>query len=87
MFSLSVFDVLWKVEPELNGFSQGKLRRFEIRLIDSEKNKDGREFFMFAADDLRAAALADQSACVNCHWQEAKFESTFVQFYPKLKMN
>jgi hypothetical protein len=87
MFSLSVFDVLSKVEPDLNGFSQGKLRGFEIHLIDSERNKDGREFFMFAADDLIAAPLADQSACVNCHLHEAQFESTFVQFYPKLKRN
>jgi cytochrome c553 len=87
MFSLSVFDVLSKVEPDLNSFSQDELRGFEIHLIDSERNKDGREFFMFAADDLNAAALADQSACVNCHRQEAKFESTYVQVYPKLKMN
>lgn len=87
MFSLSVFDVLSKVEPDLNGFSQGKLRGFEIHLIDSERNQDGREFFMFAADDLNATPLADQSICVNCHEKEAEFESTFVQFYPKLKLD
>lgn len=87
MFSLSVFDVLSKVEPDLNGFSQGKLRGFEIHLIDSERNEDGREFFMFAADDQNAVPLADQSVCVNCHQKEGKFESTFVQFYPKLKID
>jgi len=87
MFSLSVYNVLSKVEPDLNGFSQGTLRGFEIHLIDSERNQDGRQFFMFAADDRSSIPLANQSFCVNCHLQEAKFESTFVQFYPKLKLN
>jgi len=87
MFSLSVYNVLSKVEPDLNGYSQGTLRGFEVHLIDSERNQDGRQFFMFAADDRSAMPLVNQSFCVNCHLQEAKFESTFVQFYPKLKLD
>lgn len=87
MSSLSVYDTVSKVEPDLNGFSQGKLRGFEIHLIDSTRNSDGREFFMFAAAGERAEPLADQSVCVNCHLQEGKFKSTFVQFYPKLPVN
>ncbi len=87
MFSLSVYNVLSKVEPDLNGYSQGTFRGFEIHLIDSERNQDGRQFFMFAAEDKSASPLANQSICVNCHLQEAKFESTFVQFYPKLNLD
>ena len=84
MIALSFYWAEAKSNPSLNGFSQGQLVGFEIHLIDSQHYNDGRAFFNFGLED-RADMIAAGNQCVECHRQEGAFESTFTQFYPKMK--
>lgn len=85
MFLLSFYRTQRSPEPALRGFVQGELAGLEIHLIDHER-ADGRAFFMFAADDPgTAAALPAGSECIRCHAAEGAFDSTFTQFYPRLR--
>ncbi|PCH60339.1 MAG: hypothetical protein COC19_06060 [SAR86 cluster bacterium] len=85
MLALSFWRSETKESPRLNGFSQGDMVNYEIHLIDSSLNEAGRQFYIFDVDDREAAPLNDQSGCVSCHLDEGGYQSTFTQFYPKMK--
>lgn len=84
MIALSFYRPETKVSPQLNGFSQGKLVSFEIHLIDGQTLADRHGFYNFGLNE-NAKKIEDESLCMDCHREEAAFDGTFTQFYPKMQ--
>jgi Cytochrome P460 len=85
MFLLSIYGTQQQRSAERSGFSQKDLLNFEIHLIDRERYADGRAFFLYKKDDMKAKAQPPGNVCVQCHVQNAAFGGTFAQFYPAIR--
>ena len=85
MLALSFYSTQEKPAPLTDGVVQKHLTAFEIHILDKEKYKDKRAFFIFEGYELKANMIPPGNACVTCHNEEGAFDGTFTQFYPVIR--
>ena len=85
MLLLSFYRTQSAPDPELNGFVQGELAAREIHVIDGSRFADQRAFFMFDPVAKSSPMVPAGNECVTCHAEHGRFDSTFTQFYPRIR--
>ena len=85
MLSLSFYNISKAPEPAVDGLVQGSLETFEIHLLDKERFKDKRAFYLYSGNEVEAIMIPEENDCVVCHNNEAHFDGTFSDFYPVIR--
>ena len=85
MLSLSFYNISKAPEPAVDGLVQGSLETFEIHLLDKERFKDKRAFYLYSGYETAASMIPEGNDCVVCHNNEAHFDGTFTDFYPVIR--
>src|SRR5262245_49753937 len=86
MFAMLVHAPATDVSINQNGFVMGGSHGIEIHLKDKARFPDtGFNFFFFAPNETRAAALPVPNDCTTCHARDGAYDATFTQFYPTLR--
>jgi hypothetical protein len=85
MFLLSFYRAEAKSNPQLPGFVQGDLFQQEIHVLDTTRFADKHGFFIYRGEAKTSTLLPPGNDCVKCHDEHGAFQSTFAQFYPKIR--